>query len=167
MACVDMLTYALRYTETHERIFQCRHTFTPIHSHTLTTTPLPPLPTTGPSNGDIRLVGGTSTHRGRVQVFVSNQWQNLFTAPADWTTPVADLVCRQLGFQSGLRGFMTDYDSSVDVGLTPAYRIGNLNCPEAAVNLFGDCSFEDSRSNSNPAIVQCTTNGKSGSVSDV
>ena len=89
----------------------------------------------------------------------SSEWQNLYTESSDWTSLVADLVCRQLGFQSGLRGFSSDYDASVDTGPS-SYGISNLNCPASAVQFFANCTFDvtptagDSR-----AVVQCSSNG--------
>ena len=87
----------------------------------------------------------------------SSEWQNLYTESSDWTSLVADLVCRQLGFQSGLQGFSGDYNASVDTGPSP-YRIGNLNCPASAVQFFVNCSFDATLGDS-PAVVQCSSNG--------
>ena len=142
------------HTHTHART----HARTHAHTHTLYLCTF--LLTTGPSIGTIRLVAGTSAQRGRVQLLTSSsEWQNLYTESSDWTSLVADLVCRQLGFQSGLRGFSSDYDASVDTGPS-RYRISNLNCPASAVQFFANCTFDVTPTpGDSPAVVQCSSNG--------
>lgn len=48
------------------------------------------------ANGDIRLVGGTSTLEGRVEICDSNAWGTV--CDDSWGTIDANVACGQLGF---------------------------------------------------------------------
>ena len=50
------------------------------------------------TTGDIRLVGGTNSLEGRVEVCSSNQWGTV--CDDSWGVTDANVACRQLGFFS-------------------------------------------------------------------
>ena len=47
---------------------------------------------------DIRLVGGTSSAMGRLEVLVDGQWGTVCDAQFTFLKTEADVACRQLGF---------------------------------------------------------------------
>ena len=46
--------------------------------------------------GDVKLVGGTSTNEGRVELCLNGKWRAM--CHNGWDTKDAAVVCRQLGF---------------------------------------------------------------------
>uniref|UniRef100_A0A1X7ULL6 Deleted in malignant brain tumors 1 protein n=1 Tax=Amphimedon queenslandica TaxID=400682 RepID=A0A1X7ULL6_AMPQE len=48
------------------------------------------------TNGDVRLVGGSGPHEGRVEVCINEAWGSICTN--EWDDKDADVVCKQLGY---------------------------------------------------------------------
>lgn len=51
------------------------------------------------SDGEVKLVGGTKTSQGTVEVCYYNLWG--LVSDANWNDKAASVVCRQLGFNAG------------------------------------------------------------------
>ena len=60
--------------------------------HSLFTTFIP----LGCTDGTIQLAGGPTSHQGRVEVCLSQEWGSV--CDSNWTTADANVACRQLGF---------------------------------------------------------------------
>ena len=50
----------------------------------------------GYSNGNVRLIGGTSSRRGRVEIWYNSQWNTV--CHNSWDINDANVVCQQLGY---------------------------------------------------------------------
>ena len=48
------------------------------------------------TNGDVRLVNGSSPHEGRVEICVNEVWGSVCSN--GWSSYDAKVVCRQLGY---------------------------------------------------------------------
>lgn len=96
-------------------------------------------------HGDVRIVDGSSTSNGRVEVFVSSQqdgplqWSTI--CDDDWDIRDADVVCRQLGYPRSLaaaRGNTFPMGSG-SILRTGVQCVGNetslLNCPAQTNNI--------------------------------
>ena len=51
-------------------------------------------------DGDVRLVGGSQPHEGRVEVCFNETWGTIcyYISPWSWNISQADVVCKQLGY---------------------------------------------------------------------
>ena len=49
----------------------------------------------GPQYGDVRLLNGDS---GRVDVFLSGEWQAVADSSGSWNIINSEVVCRELGY---------------------------------------------------------------------
>ena len=107
-------------TGTESRLIQCPHNGVNVHNcqhfedvgvrclESLTSTstnivlvkpsPKPFCSYTDCTNGDIRLIGGSTSFEGRVEICYNNNWGTV--CDDQWGTPDATVACRQLGYST-------------------------------------------------------------------
>ena len=83
-------------------------------------------------NGDVRLVGGVSVNEGRVEVYYEGQWGTM--CDDSWHESDADVICKQLGFESAEQIF---YRAQFGQGTGPIL-IDQIHCPDGAQSIL-DC----------------------------
>ena len=54
----------------------------------------------GYSNGNVRLIGGTTSRQGRVEIWYNRQWNTV--CDDSWDIDDANVVCQQLGYQGAI-----------------------------------------------------------------
>ena len=99
------------------------------------------------SNGDVRLIGGTSLMEGRVEVCSNNIWGTV--CDDFWDTTDGSIVCRQLGFGNAHQALSNAFfgAGTGPIHLDNLMCVGNetrlIDCPHNGVGIE-DCShFED------------------------
>ena len=77
------------------------------------------------SNGDLRLMGGTTRYEGRVEFCYNETWGTI--CDGFWSTNDANVACRQLGFaDSGMKHFVRRfyfYSLKFCVKMFPLYTL--------------------------------------------
>ena len=100
----------------------------------------------------IRLVGSSSHHYGRVEVYYNGEWGTV--CDDGWDTADATVVCRQLGFYSSVRSYGS---AQYGQGTGPIW-LSKLSCIGNETSLI-DCSQFDvgtkNCTHSDDAAVQC------------
>ena len=101
--------------------------------------------------GDLRLVGGTSTDEGRVEVYLNGEWGTV--CDNDWDTTDATVVCQQLGH---LRAVSTHGGAHFGEGSGPIWY-DNVDCVGDETNIT-QCSH------SGIGVHNCTHSQDAGVV---
>ena len=108
---------------------------------------------TDPSNGTIRLVGGSSNNEGRVEIFYG-QWGTV--CDDFWDLNDATVVCRQLGYLRAVFAYRTSQfgEGTGPIWLDDIHCNGTESrldqCPHNGIGVHNCAHFED-------AGVQCTS----------
>ena len=95
-------------------------------------------PSSNCSNGDVRLVNGSTPMEGRVEVCIGGQWGSV-CGDDQWTsdTSGANTVCKQLGYSPNNA---TAYGSSYFGSGTGGIFMATVNCDARAGRLV-DCYY--------------------------
>ncbi|XP_030846819.1 neurotrypsin-like [Strongylocentrotus purpuratus] len=107
------------------------------------------------ANDVVRLVGGSSTTQGRVEVYYDGSWGTVCNRY--WELEDANIVCRQLGFPGAIRQITNAQVFGAGSGLVhldgvecDGYEASIMDCPRSA---FGSVCNHDQ-----DAGVMCLTN---------
>ena len=105
----------------------------------------------GCDEGEVRLVGGSNTNEGRVEICTSGQWGTV--CDDDWDKPDATVVCRQLGFSDA--GSVSTSSANFGEGIGPI-SINRVQCNGTETRL-ANCSSGSvaSCTHSRDAGVRC------------
>ena len=94
-------------------------------------TPSPPFPFVA---GAVRLIGGSNSSEGRVEIYNSGQWGTI--CDDGWNINDAIVVCKELGFPTALSSFSNAYFGSG----TGVIWMDNVRCTGLESHL-SSCTF--------------------------
>ena len=101
----------------------------------------------GYSNGDVRLIGGTLTHQGRVEIWYNSQWNTV--CDDSWSLNDATVVCRQLGYRGAVTAHRRAYFGQgsgnilLDDLLCTGREASLLECRHNGINVHNCGHYED------------------------
>jgi receptor-type tyrosine-protein phosphatase Q len=113
------------------------------------------------THGDVRIVDGSSSTEGRVEVCLSGAWGTV--CDDYWTQEDANVVCRQLGFSNSDATYF--YSAYFGQGIVPI-KLDDVACTGSESQLIS-CSYDSNTgdcSHSEDAGVRCQTACTHGSV---
>ena len=103
----------------------------------------------GYSNGNARLIGGTTKQQGRVEIWYSNQWNTV--CDDSWDINDATVVCQQLGYRGAVAAHLSAHfgQGSGQILLDDLRCTGReaslLECSHAGINVH-DCTHSEDAS---------------------
>ena len=112
----------------------------------------------GSSEGDLRLVGGSSSSEGRVEIYLDGQWGTV--CDDYWDRTDGHVACRQLGYPAGSEGVFGL--AHFGQGTGPIW-LDNLYCSGSEARLV-DCprALQHNCYHGEDAGVRCNTDGSPG-----
>ena len=103
----------------------------------------------GYSNGNVRLIGGTTVQQGRVEIWYSNQWNTV--CDDSWDITAATVVCQQLGYLRAVTAHPSAHfgEGSGQILLDDLQCTGReaslLECSHRGINVH-DCTHSEDAS---------------------
>ena len=85
------------------------------------------------AEGSIRLLGGSGSHEGIVEMYLLGQWTTVCNYLQRWDMSDAAVVCRQLGY-SGAVAAPRGFNFNVELQRRP-YGVSNFQCSGYEVNI--------------------------------